>query len=202
MGVVVFWWSSSNLGRCALQLTLAACAFFSGGADADPNTVAPPLFNGFPAPDPVVAAADTPMKSPTDRAISILLGATMAPALTVELCAKLLPESTDNNKRAFAEWREQHKPSLALIDRNAQALILRNSHGDNSLAAKVRQLYHDRSYADFREQYRRDPEGIEATCKSYWRVLPMFDIESKYARELATVRAHPIAAGPAAPNDK
>jgi hypothetical protein len=145
--------------RSAIRLALPAFAFLSGGAEADPHTYTPPRFNGFPAPDPVVAAADAPMRSPTDRAISSLVGTTMAPALTVELCAKLFPESIENNRRALAEWQEQHKQLLALIDRNAEALILRNSHGDRSLATKVRQLCDDRAYADFREQYRQDPGG-------------------------------------------
>lgn len=57
-------------------------------------------------------------------------------------------------------------PTLALIDRNEEAFILRNAHGDKALAAKVHQLYHDRSYAHIREQYKKDPTGIEATAKA------------------------------------
>lgn len=173
-----------------------------GGVAADPHTYTPLQFNGFPAPDPVATAADAPTKSPTDRALAQLIGTAMTPGLLVELCNALFPESTDSNKRALTEWQERHKATLALIDRNEEAFVLRNAHGDRALTAKVRQLYHDRSYADFREQYKKDPTGIEATCQSLPRVLPKLDIDSRNVSEVATLRAHPIATGDVAPKDR
>jgi hypothetical protein len=102
------------------------------------------------------------------------------------------------NDTAYEAWKTKQKSSLDLIDRSSRAVILRNSLGDKALASKVKDYYRAQVGALVQNQYRDKAIEFEATCKLFSRVLqqPHFDLDSKYAADLAALRAHPIE-GPA-----
>jgi hypothetical protein len=142
--------------------------------------------------DPVTAAADAPMKSQMDIVVANLFGNEQGMGWTIELCGELFPHFAIANKRALVSWRAQHKQSLDLIERNAKAVVLRNAHRDKVLAAKVQALYRARAEIALRVRYLKDPAQVEQICKGAPLALQLDDIDTKFATDLAALRAHPI----------
>jgi hypothetical protein len=120
--------------------------------------------------------------------------------LTVNLLHKMCDQSFATyrtaNDAAYDAWATKNKNALRDFQYLAESIVLRNAQGDIGLASKVRQYYASQVETLARSRYRDNPAELEKTCHYFPQVLQQshFDLETKYATELANLRGHPVAA--------
>ena len=145
--------------------------------------------------DPVVDAIKNAPHAPVDGDVAELEGNVLGLKELLERCVHGFPDLAAANRSSYDAWRAKYKASLDLIERNWNALILRISHGDEALAAKV----HDRLEQAILESvvkgepFLEDPAQFESVCRIYPQRINLFNIDSRFAEQLAALRAHPIA---------
>ena len=178
-----------------LSVGAALIAQSDGEAADSPAMNAPQLYPpGVYPPGLVAAVANAGAKTPLEQVLANATGEILSVETLRKVCDQSFAAYRAENDAAYEAWRTKQKSALDVMERNSRAVILRNSLGDKVLASKVKDYYRAQVETLVQSRYRDNASEFEGTCKLLPMLLqqPHFDLNSKYAAELATLRAHPI----------
>ena len=104
------------------------------------------------------------------------------------------------SSRAYEDWQDDQRGAVHDISVHARAMILRNSKGDRDVAHTVEGWYRGDAMKIARAYMMRDAVRARSLCEHFEDLLeqPEFDVGRTGSKDLALIRARPLAASNAA----